>query len=371
MAKREKGEGSLLERAGTDILYGQYYVNGKQVRFSTGETVRARAWEVLRKHMEAAHSRGVNLTDAKRITYRDLRAALLMTYNEKGNKSLLTRADGEETINGLPQLDEFMGFPKTDGPVLQRITTQLAREFVRKRQDDGAGNAVINRSLALLRRMLKIAADEHHVPVAKINLLKEPRARQGFLEPGKFRELLRELPTHLHSLMLLLFTTGVRIGEALQIEWRQVDLDRGLILLEEGQTKNDEPRKLPLTSELRMLLRQEPLKNGFVFTGTNLRKSWQQACAAVGLGTLTEVEGKPYDPVYKGLTIHDLRRSAVRNLTRPQRQGGAGVHDHVAMKISGHKNPNVFRRYNIVSDEDVLDAIQQLEVAEAKLLPGT
>jgi integrase len=98
-------------------------------------------------------------------------------------------------------------------------------------------------------------------------------------------------------------------------------------------------------------------KSGRVFDGTNLRKEWVTACAAAELGTLTEVEGRPYDPLYSGLTLHDLRRSAVRNLVN------AGVPERVAMKITGHKTRSVFDRYHIVSTEDVTDAMQAVESA--------
>jgi integrase len=90
-----------------------------------------------------------------------------------------------------------------------------------------------------------------------------------------------------------------------------------------------------------------------VFDGTNLRKAWHRACVAAGLGTLTEVKDK--DPVYSGLIVHDLRRSAIRNLIR------AGVRETVAMAISGHRTRSVFDRYNIVSTEDIAAAMKQVQ----------
>ena len=62
---------------------------------------------------------------------------------------------------------------------------------------------------------------------------------------------------------------------------------------------------------------------------------------------------------YNGLILHDMRRSAISNLTR------AGVREQVAMQISGHKTVSVFRRYNIVATDDVTSAMRRLESAVA------
>jgi integrase len=293
----------------------------------------------------------------KKITYADLRTALIANYTERGNKSLEQRADGTESIVGLPQLDKFFGYEegtdeagklrvKTSGVSVVRLTTDAARAFAKKRFGEGSGPAMINRSLALLRRMLSIAHEDNKIQtVPKIRLLKEPPAHKGFLESAKFEELLRLLPSNLQPLVLFLFWRGVRLGEALSIQREQIDLEARLIRLEEDQTKNSEPRVVPLPSVLVTKLRAMEPKARAVFDGTNLRVEWEKACAACGLGTRVQIDGERIVRTdreqprrvkntwyqYNGLIVHDLRRSAIRNLIN------AGVPEKVAMQINGHK----------------------------------
>lgn len=370
---RAHGEGSLIKRNGCRFWYAQYYKDGRQIRVSTKETVKQKALVELRRLMGDSERGLPSPADLNRITYGDLRAALINNYVEKGNKSLATRANGDETIVGLPQLDAFFGFNvNSAGAPVTRITTDAAREFVRKRKAEGAGSAMINRSLSLLRRMLRIAYEDGKIPaVPKIRLLKEPPARKGFLEEEKFNELLKLLPTHLRPLILFLYWCGVRLGEALSIEWSQIDLDNRLVRLEEEQTKADEPRVVPLPSVLINLFSEVAPKVGKVFSAENLRIEWEKACAACGLGTRVGMEGARHarndrkNPrsvhyswyKYTGLLVHDLRRSAVRNLRL------AGVPETVIMKITGHKTANVFRRYNIVSTDDLSEAMRRRETA--------
>ena len=352
----------MFKVAGSRFWYGQYVHNGKQIRVSTRKVGKQEALGVLRRLMGDRDRGLASLPDSQKIRYADLRRGLIANYGERGNRSLTTDASGEEYINGLRQLDEFFGFgPDNPGPRVTEIATSTSREFAEKRQAQGAGTAMVNRSLACLRRMLRIAQEDGCIQnVPKIRFLKEPPARKGFLELEKFEELLALLPTHLRPLVSLLYYCGVRVGEALQIDWTQVNLDARLIRLDEDQTKNAEARTVPLPSVLVMMLATVEPKVGGVFSDTNLRTEWQKACAACGLGTRTRIEPEDEDGhvwyKYTGLLIHDLRRSAVRNLVN------AGVPERVAMKISGHKTRAVFDRYHIVSTEDVTNAMHTLEL---------
>jgi integrase len=375
VGRRTKGEGSLLKIYGkkdangnkkpvSKIWFAQYRHHGKTVRVSTGEKSKMAALSVLRSLMTERDS-GL-APDSNKLRYGDLRRMLIDNYREKENRTLTVGADGEETVHGLKQLDQFFGFsPNNSGLRVSEITPQTSQEFARKRREQGVGNAIINRGLACLRRMLRIAYEDSRIPrVPKIHFLKEPPARKGFLELEKFDELVNLLPTHLKPLIIFLYYCGVRGGEALQIEWHQVDLDRRLITLTEEQAKTDEERIVPLPSQLVMLLRAMEPKMGKVFDSTNLRNEWQIACAACGLGTRTLVKSENGWPWYKysGLAIHDLRRSAVRNLVTV-----AGVPEKVAMTISGHKTRDVFDRYNIVSTKDVSAAMTRLELTARKI----
>jgi integrase len=359
MGKRERGTGGLFKIKGSNNYYAQIYRDGRPCRITTKTDVKQEAQAFLRNLLTDADAGKAFVGDMQKITYGDLRAALIQNYTERGNKSLLVHADGTEFINGLAPLDEFYGYKSEEEPgvSLTKINTDSAREFATKRLAEGVTNSTVNNSLKLIRRMLHIAHEDGKIQViAKIRFYKANGARKGFLPQDKFAELIGHLPLHLRPLITFLYWCGVRLGEAQQIDWKQVDLDQALVRLEDEQTKSGEARTVPLPDVLVAMLKQVDPKTGPVFDSTNLRKAWCKACDAVGLGKLEPID-KQNNRRYTGLIVHDLRRSAIRNLMK------AGTSENVAMRISGHKTRAVFDRYHIVDTVDVVAAMRRVQDA--------
>jgi len=111
----------------------------------------------------------------------------------------------------------------------------------------------------------------------------------------------------------------------------------------------------------------------------DFRKAWQTACVKAGLGKFLcrhcKVElsaarqcphcGKQWTsneerPKYVGPLFHDFRRTAVRDMVR------AGVPESVAMSISGHKTPSMFKRYDITDGRDQREALRAVKAYREK-----
>jgi integrase len=355
---RERGEGGLFQRAGSAVWYAQIYRDGKPIRQSTRTENKQEAIAFLQAMQDKVRQGMPTAAELGKFTYADLRALLLGDYRRQGNRSLQTMADGEETIWGLGYLDEFFGFPAKPWP-LTKINGRAAAAFRDARRADVrakakkagnevnefTGNAVVNRSLALLRRMLQLAHEDDGVnginlpTVPVIKKFPEPPARDGFITEKQFPILLANVATKFQPLIQFLFDTGVRIGEATQIEWKQIDLATRVVSLKSTQTKNKTSRRVPLSPAMVTYLNAVPSadRHGLVFDADGLRIEWERATKAAG---------------FEGLLVHDLRRSAVREMVR------SGVPEKNVMQISGHKTRAVFDRYDIGSEDDIQEAMR-------------
>jgi integrase len=332
-----RGMGRVFKRG--SVYWISYYHRGKEFRESSESHNESTAKKLLKKRIgEVAQGR---LRGAKqdRLTFDNLAQALLADYQINGRRSL------RSARLSISHLRKFFAFDHAID-----ITTDRIKAYAADRQKEKAANASINRELAALKRMFSLAVQEgrlSHSPY--IPTLEEDNARQGFVDHGAFLALREKLATYLRDPIAFLYLSGWRLGEMKALEWRDVDLAGKVVHLRPEISKNKNGRLLPLSGELLEIMNRAHAKRRphwpFVFHRDgepigDFRKAWSTACKATGLHPLL---------------VHDLRRTAVRNMVR------ARVSDRVAMALSGHKTRSVFDRYDIVSEADLAQAAERLQ----------
>jgi integrase len=216
--------------------------------------------------------------------------------------------------------------------------------------------ATVNREVAHLKRILSYAVecgDLKANPLTRVGLLHEDNVRQVVVSEEEFARLMAHAEPELLALLVLAFDTGIRRREALALTWRQVNLQQGTILIPPSDNKGHRPRTVFLTDRAREALKAMPRAiSGHVFVNpatnkpwVDLRKMYRRAMDAAGL---------------EGIWYTDLRRSFVTHARR------RGVQESVVMAMSGHRTREVFDRYNVISSEDLEEAVRMIERGREK-----
>jgi len=342
MAKRPNGTGSVYLRG--KIWWIKYHIKGKDIRESSKSESKQAALDKLAVRLgDVVSGRFAGLAP-ERITIRELCALVIEDY-EHGRKR--STADVKWRCNASI-------YPAIGTVRAHEFGLSQVKRYVASRRHSGAADATINRELSIIRRGFALALQNDPPLVNRcphIPKLEEDNVREGFVEDVQYRALLKHLPTHLRCLLVVGYHVGCRIGELRQIRWSQVDFAAGEIKLAKRQTKGKAARTLPIYGDMREWLVMQKAERDqdwpacdLVFhwnskpIGSHI-KGWAGACTKAGLD---------------GLHFHDLRRSAVRNMER------AGMPRKIATAISGHKTEAVYRRYDIVSPQDLRIAAQRM-----------
>ncbi len=144
----------------------------------------------------------------------------------------------------------------------QRLSALSERRKDADNQPVPLSAASINRPLAVLRHLLRLAHEEWEVlsAVPKVRLEKEPQGRIKWLEPDEENRLLeacaKSKNPHLLKIVTVALETGLRRGELLDLTWDRVDLSRGVIRLE--LTKSGRRREIPMRQVVYNILSSLP-----------------------------------------------------------------------------------------------------------------
>jgi integrase len=314
----------------------------------------ARRWA---QQTEAAirEGRHFKTSEAKRHTLADLIDRYARDYLPRKR----------DAINPARQLDwwkEQLGvYALSDltPPLIAEHRDKLAAGFP---GDKPRSPATVVRYMAALSHCLTVAVREYQWidenPLRKVTRPTEPRGRVRFLSADERMALLRECQASdnpcLYPVVVLALSTGMRQGEIMNLEWRDVDLQRGWITLRE--TKNGERRGVPLTGRALELIKEHakvrrldtplvwPCKAGEKqpVKPMNLRIPWEAAVKRAGLADFR---------------FHDLRHSAASYLA----MNGASLAE--IADVLGHKTLSMVKRYAHLSEAHKAGVVERMNAA--------
>ena len=290
-------------------------------------------------------------------------------------------ADHKDVETRRKHLARFEGFfigktvvEVTPDRVVEARDALAAESFKRGKDllnDDGSvkhaartykrSGATVNRYMQTLHHMLEICKTEWRLiatnPASDISKKKESRGRIRFLSDQERDRLLEVCQQsgwdQLYPLVLLALTTGARRGELINLTWDAIDLKGSKALVTE--TKNDEPRVLPLVGKALEVLRELKLngsaRSEFVFPALSgfpgpyehFDGYWRKARKDAGL---------------QNFRFHDLRHSCASFLAA----NGATLLE--IADVLGHKTLQMVQRYSHLTQHHKVSVIERMAKAQ-------
>jgi len=285
------------------------------------------------------------LTDLVEGRYFEGTKSKNVTFDDMSKKYLERHAHSrdEHTIKKLKAF--FSGY------TLAEIATPLVAEYQDVRSKK-VKPATVYQELSLLRRMFNVAKKRwkwvRENPVSDGDLsfsVGNKNARGRWLTPEEQANLITAAtnPHWLRSLLVSALHTGMRRGELLALEWRDIDFGRMFIRIE--KSKNGEKRSIPMSKTLQATLRAIRVRDisGRVFpiSVRSLREAFKAAL------TKAEIEN---------FKFHDLRHTFATRLVQN------GVDLYKVKELLGHKSIAMTMRYAHHYPESLRSSVEVLDV---------
>lgn len=232
----------LTRRHGSPCWYIRGSIRGIRVDESTGVDDRKAAEEVLIKRGAEIQHRAIHGDSASR------------TFGEAALNYL--EAGGE--LDHLAPILKLIGRKKL-GAIGQAEIDAVAEKLF----PEAAGSTRNRKVYTPISAVLHHAARKKWCVKPVIARPEQPRGRVRWITYDEAETLIAAAGEHLRPLIIFLLCTGARISEALYLDWRFVDLQRGHVIFVD--TKNDERRGVPLHPLSIAALANLKRKHGAVF----------------------------------------------------------------------------------------------------------
>jgi integrase len=228
--------------------------------------------------------------------------------------------------------------------------------------------ATVNRSLATLRKLLRLSQEWRLIDrVPRIRLLPGENNREFVLSHAEEPLYLNTAPQPLRDFAILDLDTGLRVGEALSLEWKDVHLvpangaKFGYIKIRRGKSKNAR-RNVPLTERTRVMLEERKAQSSLAWVFAENGKGPMLVSSLDHL----HAEVRKTVNMSSEFVLHSLRH------TYGTRLGEGGADAFAIMRLMGHSSVTVSQRYVHPTPETLERAVERLQALNeqaAKRLP--
>lgn len=362
---RPRGSGRVFKR-GPRHWIAYYDSQGVEQRESAGTKLdpdgrrvpksAREAQDLLHTRLAAVNQGGGNGRAARRLTVKEVLDSYKADVEARGKKSI------DSIVRHLKSIREAF-----DGERVLGLTVDKLNSYIVHRRAQHTAPGTITQGLMYLRAALRLAHRQQRIPhLPYVPTAGQGAVRKGFVDVEVFDRIHAALPQPYADMAEFAYLTAWRYEEVCGLELAWVFRADAEIRLPDS--KNGQGRVIVLEGRLSELVEKwwagRRLDCPYLFHRNGrrvkdaLREHWRTACATAGI---TEVKrrGPTGWRSFAGVSIHDLRRSAIRNMHR------AGVAESVAMTISGHQSPLVFKRSDITSHEDQRQALGAAEAYRA------
>ena len=230
---------------------------------------------------------------------------------------------------------------------LHDIVSDDLEAFIEHEQDRGLKVTTLSTRLNHFRTFLRYLIDRdvvnERVLKRKIKL-KVPNFLPRAIAPGDVRMLLGAIEkTRDRALILVLLRTGMRIGEVLHLNVRDLDIRERKIHIYEGE-KNCLGRVVYLSDDallaVRLWLNKRKPQKQYLFYGLHHRPLGYTQARNIFFRYLSEAGLQ-----HKGYTIHSLRHTFASELLN------AGMRLECLQLLLGHRDIEMTRRYARLTDK--------------------